>query len=258
MARVANYRAKDPQELITLRGNHGLKEIGPSEKSVQRIEQGVRVTEEVGRDYCRGLQQKTGTPKTFEDLFVFDPKQPDDPPDYPWDEVLIGAERVAQRVFAEPRPEALVTFPGFSALFTGLVCAKAKPVRAGFHTPIYTALLVNKLAQEPDWCQAILTRPTNSLKQFKILLPKAVFSYKRLIVIDDTLISGVTMRALRDEFRKPAYEGILVEFACCVWHERLTHSDEVPPEICGIEEPVRQRNFRMPWGDAVSFEDLDL
>lgn len=256
MPRVAEWRANDPKELVSLRGNLARKEIG-SETTVKRIEGGVRVTEELARAYVAGLQRKKLTTKRFEDLILHDPQKPGDPPDYSWQQIQEGAVSVATQVFEVLRPDAILTFAGASDIFTGMVCAAAKDIVEVFRTPIYTAMLVNKAGPELDWCDTILTLPENPDKQFKILVPKMVFSYRRVIVIDDTLISGVTMRALRSEFGKPEHRGILIKFACCVCHSGLLTPDKLKP-IVGIEEPVTKDNFYMPWGKAICFEDLPL
>jgi adenine/guanine phosphoribosyltransferase-like PRPP-binding protein len=260
---TADCKAKDPQELVRLReqANLGQKELPRvSESSVQRVERGEGVTWIVADKIHKALREATQTIKTFDDLFVCDRKKADDGPRYAWKEIVPAAARVATRIFEEFHPDAVLTFPAASSLFAGLVFAKAAAasLRDAFRTPVYTALLLNKAGPEIEGYHSILTEPENPERRFKILLPKALFSYRKIAVIDDTIISGVTMRALRKEFRKPDYAHIVVTFACCVWHSGLRITERVPPEIRGIEQPVATEKFQMPWGDAFSFEDLPL
>lgn len=254
----AEWRARDPRELIALRKGRPQDQIGKiSGSSVKRIEGGERVTEGTGREYVSGLHTATLTMQPFEELFLHDPEKPGEKPDYSWQQIQDGAVSVAKQVFEEFRPDAILTFAGASAIFTGMVCFAAKDIGEVFRTPIYTAMLVNKACPEPDWCDTILTEPEDPDKQFKILVPKIVFTHKRVVVIDDTLITGVTMRALRSQFSKR--HDILVKFACAVCHSGLLTKDKLRLRpIVGIEEPVTKDNFYMPWGKAICFEDLPL
>src|SRR6202011_3500187 len=90
------------------------------------------------------------------------------------------------------------------------------------HTPVYTAMLVNKAADDPKGFYAVITKPDNPQKQFKVLVPTALLDYQRVTIIDDTIITGVTMKALRRDFEERGYETGRVQFACCVCHSGLS------------------------------------
>jgi hypothetical protein len=263
----AEYRARNSQDIEDLIrqaeiGVKAFKKEGISETSVSRAKRGENVTKKViGAIYT---VLKEHTTKTFDELFIFDPKKIPDDPEYSWDQIENGAIRVAPQIFERLKPDAVLTFPGASSIFAGLVFAKAPAasVRDAFRTPIYMAPLVNKAAPVPDEFYPIVTKPVDRQKEFKILIPKALFSYRNIAVIDDTIISGVAMEALRYEFRKPEVskpnDPIVLTFACCVWHSGLRISGRILPEIRGLDEPVGTEKFVMPWGPGFCFEDLAL
>jgi hypothetical protein len=78
---------------------------------------------------------------------------------------------------------------------------------------------------------------------------------KRIVVIDDTIITGGTMERLRRFFARD-YDPDNVIFACCICYEGRTLPSEKPPEIIGLLALEQRRRFPMPWGrDSFCFED---
>lgn len=175
---------------------------------------------------------------------------------YTWGEVEASTSKVHKKVFDEFHPDALLTFPGPSLTFTGLVLA-ALPPEVAIRVPVYTCIFVDEKAPEPGGLHPVLTEPDDAETAFKILVPAALTDgdpehQRRIVAIDDTIISGVTMRALRKYFRGRGYAD-RVPFACCVCYEARTVRGERPPEAIGMVSSSPK--FYLPWGDGFCFEE---
>jgi hypothetical protein len=91
---------------------------------------------------------------------------------------------------------------------------------------------------------------------YKVLVPKALVSSegKRIMVIDDTILTGGFMEKMRGFF---AHHKVDVRFACCICDNRLVLPGKNPPESIGLLDRLENRmRFPMPWGkDSFCFED---
>ncbi|SRR5216684_2248782 len=189
-----------------------------------------------------------------------DPQAPDAPKQYTWDDLIHGAKNVAEKIFRDNKfhADAVLTFSGPSSIFAGLVLATLSR-EAFMRIPVYTAIFVDKNARG-----SFPTFDTVPTPLFKILVPRALTTdrTRRIAVIDDTIISGVTMDKLR-EFFKAHYNPANVKFACCVCYEGRMLPHLTPPEIIGLFPPEPRKKFRMPWSepfclDSFCFEDCFL
>lgn len=173
---------------------------------------------------------------------------------YSWDELVSGAARVAQEICKDGKVffDAVLTFPGPSSIFCGLVLATL-PLKTFINLPVYTIQFVDANAPVPQGRSQYFQKI--KVGTFNVLVPKEVFEKPmRIIVIDDTILTGGTMKEMRKYF-KARYGDWVVEFACCICYEGRTLLTEQPPEIIGL--PLEQRlRFPMPWDShSFCFED---
>ncbi len=175
--------------------------------------------------------------------------------DYSWDDLVAGAKNVGEKIHKDETllMDAVLTFPGPSSLFCGLVLATL-PLKTFIRIPVYTGVFVD--AHTPTSARLrhfhVITMPL-----FKILVPLELTENrtKKIIVIDDTIITGGTMEYLR-KFFDENYDPRNVKFACCICHESRTFPTEKPPEIIGLRPLEQRRTFPMPWGsNSFCFED---
>lgn len=173
-----------------------------------------------------------------------------------WKELCEGARQIGKRLFdpkGASRINTILTFPGPSLIFAGLVMVKALPLDQVIQTPVYTALFVKKLPRRNtfrDFDRVPVGR-------FTLLVPKSLLQdypsrERRIAVLDDSVKTGKTMDALRDYFnaleRKPASWS----YVCYVCHHGRGFLEETTP----IYRHMRPENrFVMPWGPAFAFED---
>jgi hypothetical protein len=187
---------------------------------------------------------------------------PNSSPHYTWENAEAAAMYVAGRLFGEGNlnPHAILTFAGASSLFAGLVLAKLPSVRDCLRIPVYNAVLVTKDSPERRGYRRWLTLPQLKSKQFAIDVPIALTEVRprkkhKIAIIDDTIISGVTMETLREKFRKLKYPDLNIQFACFVCWRPRTEIPEKPPEIYVTEFISNARSFELPWGHSFCFED---
>lgn len=174
---------------------------------------------------------------------------------YTWDDLITGAKKVGDEIFGSKAfcADAILTFPGPSSLFCGLVLAML-PLKA-LLIPVYTAVFVD--AKTSTFGRSSYFHVI-SMPAYKLLVPRELTAdkTKKIAVVDDNVITGGAMEKLRTFFRKN-YEPRNVKFACCICYEGRTFPTEVPPEIIGLTRLEQRRKFPMPWGrDSFCFEDI--
>jgi len=166
---------------------------------------------------------------------------------YTWDDLITGAKNVGGKIFEDEKllVDAVLTFPGPSSLFCGLVLALL-PLEIFVRTPVYTAIFVDKNTPTSKRLQCFHVIP---MPRCKILVPRELTDdrSKKIVVIEDATITGGTMKALRKFFAKN-YNPANVQFACCICYEGRTLPTEQPPEIRGLDSLEQRRTFPMPWG----------
>src|SRR5579884_513436 len=120
---------------------------------------------------------------------------------YSWDDLKTAAENVRNQIFDGERFlfDAVLTFPGPSSIFCGLVMAFL-PLRLMVQIPVYTAVLINPAASTSHFSEHFAVIPT---QWFKLLIPRGLTSdpEKKILVIDDAIVSGGTMKKLRKVFK---------------------------------------------------------
>lgn len=164
---------------------------------------------------------------------------------YDWEDIMAGARHVAKEVaFKRPPVDAVLTFPGASSVFAGLVLVTLRDPKRFLQIPVYTAIF--KKLNDHHRFGGFRVAAT---RRFKVLVPEVLFEsgHKRIVVIDDTAISGGTMDELRRLLEKSFGVG-KVRYACCICHRSLTFGNRVRPEIIGLPRPEREEKFPMPWG----------
>ena len=175
-------------------------------------------------------------------------------PKYSWDDLVAGADRVVQFICKDDKLlfDAVLTFPGPSSIFYGLVLRRLA-LKTFLEIPTYVIQFVDAKVSIPknrlQYFQKV------NVGKFNILVPKEILERPmKLIVIDDTILTGGTMKELRRFFRA-RYSAWTVEFACCICYEGRALPTEHPPEYIGLPLDRRLR-FPMPWGSgSFCFED---
>src|SRR5579864_3805316 len=174
--------------------------------------------------------------------------------EYTWDHLLQGAAKVANEIFKDEKPlfDAVLTFPGPSSIFCGLVLTRVLH-RVFMPIPVYTAIFLNAKTLVPrKRLQYFHVVPVGI---YKVLVPRELIDRKakKIVVIDDTILTGNIMRELRKFFAKH-HDPQNVRFACCICDDgRLLPGKERPEILTYIENRPR---FPMPWGrDSFCFED---
>lgn len=178
------------------------------------------------------------------------------PPVYTWEHLLTGARNVAGEIYrdGELQIDAVLTFPGPSSIFCGLVLTML-PLEVFMRIPAYTAMFVGSktriTSQQSEHFWMVKAQP------FNVLVPKHLVEdrTKRILVIDDTILTGGTMERMRKFFAKWR-DSENMKFACCICYEGRTLPTENPPEIIGLPDLEIRQRFPMPWGrDSFCFED---
>jgi adenine/guanine phosphoribosyltransferase-like PRPP-binding protein len=251
----AYWIAQDPDELTTLIARTGIhrtdfKKWGCSDSSLRRAKTGV--SEDTAKQIAKALNTSEVTGKAYTELFKYDPPGRSEMPDYSMHQVCEAAARVAEQIFEDFKPDVILTFPGHGSVITGLVCNKAPQVV--FATPVYTAMLASTNCPTPTGFESVSTAPELEEEEYQIFVPEDVFDYKRVAVIDDVILTGEAMRALRSKFA--SHKGVEIRFACCVAHNRFKQRNTRSPEIVGIPNPTFKDSILWPWGRSGCFEDL--
>jgi transcriptional regulator with XRE-family HTH domain len=169
---------------------------------------------------------------------------------YDWEDLVEGARAVAEEIYFSNSNtlafDAALTFPGPSSIFCGLVLARL-PLKVFIRMPVYTAIFLDRtthLASQNKRCFVPV-----ELESFTILVPRELVDRtKKVIVIDDTILTGGVMEKLREHFHN-------FQFACCICDDAYKLPNRKRPEFVGLDFEARHR-FPMPWGrDSFCFED---
>jgi adenine/guanine phosphoribosyltransferase-like PRPP-binding protein len=167
--------------------------------------------------------------------------------------VTIGADHVARAIFNDSfRADAILTFPGPSSIFAGLVLSSALGV-AAVRTPVYTAVCAPSDSDlDKAGFRSIPTASTYTVYLPELLTKSSTTHQIQLAIVDDVISTGEAMAALRKHFASRS--GYLIRFACCICYEGCFQLPHVPPEVFKFKE--MSPKVRMPWGlNSASFED---
>jgi hypothetical protein len=169
-----------------------------------------------------------------------------------WQDLVVGAQEVGRKLFRDQGVNTILTFPGPSLIFAGLTMAETLSREEIVRIPTHVAIFAEKNAprtRSPQF-DAI------PMERFTVLIPRTLLQHdhgrdKRIGVIDDVILTGRVMDALRNYFSDLREKPASVAFACYICHEGRTLIPETTP-ICKLSRP--EKIFRMPWGDASAFE----
>jgi transcriptional regulator with XRE-family HTH domain len=176
---------------------------------------------------------------------------------YTWDQIMAGAAEVGKEAFSEGgtfHADAVLAFPGASSIFAGLVLVTLQSPGNFLRVPVYTAIFKDKEVTGPF--SGFQVAPT---KCFNILVPEALLQDRtqRVVVIEDTIISGGAMDALREFFLQQGFGEDNIRFASCICHDSLAFGNRTAPEIIGLPHLEERRNFPMPWRiDSYRYEEV--
>jgi orotate phosphoribosyltransferase len=163
---------------------------------------------------------------------------------YAFEDIMAGARQAARKAFKQPPADVVLTFPGASSIFAGCVLVTLRDPQRFLRIPVYTAIFKELDERGPfnGFRVATTTR-------FKVLVPEALFNgrHNRVVVIDDTTISGGTMDELRKLLESHFGKGN-VKFASCICHRSLAFGNRTRPEIIGLPRLEKEEKFPMPWG----------
>ncbi|HXM61770.1 MAG TPA: phosphoribosyltransferase [Terriglobales bacterium] len=118
-------------------------------------------------------------------------------------------------------------------------------------TPVYTAFFLDKESPAvPGFSEVTMAK-------FKILLPTALVKgdspkWRRIAIVDDSITTGWSMKALTDYLCRAGYKRANIKTACCVCYQgvKVVHGEQ--PDISPFRASMSR--YRMPWGYAYSFE----
>lgn len=174
---------------------------------------------------------------------------------YTWRHLMTGAKVVAEKLYSKPKlhADAILTFPGPSSIFCGLVLAML-PLKVFMRLPVHTAIFrdVNLPSPDPPHFHKIRSNA------FNLFIPEALTNNcpQRIFIIDDVILTGDTMALLRNFFANPKFEGNEITFACCICNDYHSLPSRKPPEIRGLPRWEPRLRFPMPWGySSFCFED---
>jgi len=165
---------------------------------------------------------------------------------YEWDQVIRGADIVGKKIFHRFRADAVLTFPGASAIFTNLVMARSLSPEEFLRKPVHMAWFENK--RLPAKAFSSFTRAERGT--WSILVPKALDGSNRqmrtVAIVDDHIISGVTLDSLkRHLIENHNYTSDRIIGACCV----LGPNPIIPWNPRDVRAFVAEKaDFLLPWG----------
>lgn len=223
-----------------------------SEDSVKRAENCVRMRGQTIGAIANAFGVQ---PDVIQELEDWEKPGSDSVKNYTWEDVLIAAQKVAEQIFKNDQfgADAVLTYSGASLVFPGLVLS-ALPYDVFVRIPVYTAIFWDK--NTPG---KLVGYDKISTTLFELLIPQALTKHrsKRIAVIDESVVTGVTMKELRAFFKEKHYSARNVRFACCVAYDtRKAPPYEPLPEVIGLPLLDRGQSFQMPWGTTTySFGD---
>jgi transcriptional regulator with XRE-family HTH domain len=248
------FASTDGKAIRQLRKKHAWTQGDLADKAGVHLDTIKRA--EQGTDRQPGTIQKIAKALEVEPVAILKEYRPDPvgAKTYTWDDLVAGAKKVAEEISKDDtlRSAAVLTFPGPSSIFCGLVLA-ALPLKTFIRMPVYTAIFVdaNTPTSEREAYFHVI-----ELRLFKILVPRELTAdrKKKVLVIDDTILTGGSMERLR-EFFDEICDPSNVKFACCICHDSRSFLTEIPPEIIALRPLEQRRTFPLPWGDSFCFED---
>lgn len=173
---------------------------------------------------------------------------------YTWLDVRTGAQTVADSLYADGKRQfdAVVTFPGASAIFCGYVM-RLLPLEVSMRVPVYTGIFVDAatdISARQKYYHVV------SCNLFNLLIPRELVEgvSKRIVVIDDCILTGRVMDKLKEFFTK-FHTLQEVQFACCICFHARGLVEWQTPDIIGLPGMETRMRFPMPWGDSYCFED---
>jgi len=170
---------------------------------------------------------------------------------YSFEDMMAGARQAAKELALKwPPADAVLTFPGASSIFAGLVL-RTLALRKFLRIPVYTAIF--KELDDHGPFEEFEVVPTT---RYKLLVPRALFKsrHERVIVIDDVILSGIAMEGLRKKCEE-YFDKKNVIFACCICDRHVTYRER--PKVIGLRRRglAKDSDFLLPWGKPYANED---
>lgn len=175
--------------------------------------------------------------------------------EYSWKNFEVAADDVAFKAFREFKADAVLTFPGTSLIFTGLVLSRisfSNAVRANVQIAL---MKPGKAPSLPVGYEAV------AADSYTIFVPTSLTSdtTRKIVVIDDYITSGGAMESLRKLFLKKRFPAENVKFACCICYEGLAvrpDPNAKMPDFIGVKKLAKEVSFTLPWGrKSETFEE---
>jgi hypothetical protein len=247
------FRAKNPEELANIRASlakqNMLKGIGTA--TVSRAERGHVLRETTARRLYEALR----TDKSFEQLFELAmPRVAGRRISFSWPQLMSAAGRIGRKILREFRADLVLTFSGHSAIFASLAMVKALPRKQLLNLPTYL-VLVRDL--KPFSAVAGLPGFTPVPKDgFVLFIPDGLSEgdherKKRIAIIDDSIVTGEAIVALKGHLYTLGYKPSSIRVGCFVCQELTTLIPERRPDFW--EFTTSSTNYRLPWGDPLWF-----
>jgi hypothetical protein len=176
------------------------------------------------------------------------------PENYDWAMVMKWARRAGKWTFRNFRADCLLTTPGPSAIFANLMMATTLSPPEFLLKPVHVASFLKGAYPISPY------KGFNTIEvgHYTILVPKTLFQgdrrhTRRIAIVDDCVITGRAIAALRAYLKKRGYKPKTVGSVCGVSFVGAESLPETTPTFSAFV--VQKQPFRLPWGYSYSFED---
>ncbi len=168
---------------------------------------------------------------------------------FSWEMVNDGAIALGKELFGDFKPQLILTFAGGGSIFCGLMNARTLDRKQLLSFRVITGQLLAKDSGVHPGTAADGT--VLESERFHIYVPPlgAIGATTRVVVVDDTAITGSTMRAVK---RHLLDLGCLPENVRCACFAALDSTRLLDPSpVDWACEWVQNVNFSLPWGRRV-------
>lgn len=160
---------------------------------------------------------------------------------YKWEQVHLGTRRLAIKVFRSHKPEIIFCSSGASAIVANLLM-----IEANTYVPLFLGLSEKNKKDDfvPPETHSIVVKTTN----WTTYIPNELAKLKnqKLLIVEDCVISGETLFALKDKFSSLGFENEKVITMALVVSDFALEAKKGPD--LKYYNPHGMQNIYLPWG----------